>query len=215
MIAKLTGIVDTIGGGFAVIDVGGVGYLVQCSGRTLAGLSPGARVSLVTDMQVREDAIVLYGFADTAEQECFRMLTGVQGVGGKGALSILAVVTPGDLVAAIVSADRAMLTRAPGIGPKLATRIINELRASIEKTAALGQRAGGGGGAGAGAAGGAIWGASSGVADAVSALANLGFKPTEALDAVSEVAARLGGEAGTEALIRGALAKLARPEEVR
>lgn len=214
MIAKLTGIVDTIGGGFAVIDVRGVGYLVQCSGRTLAGLSPGARVSLVTDMQVREDAIVLYGFADTAEQECFRMLTGVQGVGGKAALSILAVVTPGDLVAAIVSADRAMLTRAPGIGPKLATRIINELRASIEKTAAHGQRADGGG-VGSGGAGGVIWGASSGVADAVSALANLGFKPTEALDAVSEVVARLGGEAGTEALIRGALAKLARPEEVR
>ncbi|MDG4604412.1 MAG: Holliday junction branch migration protein RuvA [Defluviicoccus sp.] len=214
MIAKLTGIVDTIGSGFAVIDVRGVGYLVQCSGRTLAGLSPGARVSLVTDMQVREDAIVLYGFADTAEQECFRMLTGVQGVGGKAALSILAVVTPGDLVAAIVSADRAMLTRAPGIGPKLATRIINELRASIEKTAAHGQRTDGGG-AGSGVAGGVIWGASSGVADAVSALANLGFKPTEALDAVSEVAARLGGEAGTEALIRGALAKLAPPEEVR
>ncbi|MFZ1416200.1 MAG: Holliday junction branch migration protein RuvA [Defluviicoccus sp.] len=211
MIAKLTGIVDSVGAGFAIIDVGGVGYLVQCSGRTLAGLSPGTAVSLLTDMQVREDAIVLYGFADAAEQECFRMLTGVQGVGGKAALSILAVVTPADLVAAIVSADRALLTRAPGIGPKLATRIINELRAGVEKQAAHGQRAG----AASGAAAGVVWGPASGVADAVSALANLGFKPTEALDAVSEVAARLGGEATPEALIRGALAKLARPEEVR
>ena len=211
MIAKVTGTVDTVGAGFAIIDVGGVGYLVQCSARTLAGLSPGTRVSLLTDMQVREDAIVLYGFADAAEQACFRMLTGVQGVGGKAALSILAVVTPADLVAAIVSADRALLTRAPGIGPKLATRIINELRAGVEKQAAHGRPAG----AASGAVAGVVWGPSSGVADAVSALANLGFKPTEALDAVSEVAARLSGEAGPEALIRGALAKLARPEEVR
>ena len=207
MIAKLTGTVDSVGASFAIIDVGGVGYLVQCSGRTLAGLSPGTAVSLLTDMQVREDAIVLYGFADAAEQECFRMLTGVQGVGGKAALSILAVVTPADLVAAIVSADRALLTRAPGIGPKLATRIINELRASVEKTATHEQRGG--------VVGAVVWGPASGVADAVSALANLGFKPTEALDAVSEVAARLGGEATPEALIRGALAKLARPEDVR
>jgi Holliday junction DNA helicase RuvA len=207
MIAKLSGVVDTLGAGFAIIDVGGVGYLVQCSGRTLAGLNLGAPARLLVDMQVREDVIVLYGFADAAEQECFRMLTGVQGVGGKAALSILAVVTPADLVAAIVSADRAALTRAPGIGPKLATRIINELRASVEK-AATQERHGS-------VAGGVVWGPSSSVADAVSALANLGFKPTEALDAVSEVAARLGGEAGPEALIRGALAKLARPEEVR
>lgn len=207
MIAKLSGVVDTLGAGFAIIDVAGVGYLVQCSARTLAGLSPGAPVRLLIDMQVREDAIVLYGFADAAEQECFRMLTGVQGVGGKAALSILAVVTPEDLVAAIVSADRAALTRASGIGPKLATRIINELRASVEKAAAHEQRGG--------AVSGVVWGPASGVADAVSALVNLGFRPTEALDTVTEMAARLGAEATPEDLIRGALAKLARPEEVR
>lgn len=202
MIAKLTGIVDATGDGWAVVDVGGVGYLVSCSGRTLSRISSGDPVSLAVETHVREDAIQLFGFADPGEREWFRLLNGVQGVGAKAALAILTVLSPADLSLAIASGDRSAMTRAAGVGPKLASRVLNELK---DKVGGLGPVAAADVGrptaAGAGLRG--------DVGDAVAALVNLGFGPSEAMTAVTQVAGRLGGEAGIEALIRGGLAHLA------
>src|SRR5579871_3469767 len=127
MIARLSGRVDSIGDTSCVIDVGGVGYLVFCSSRTLGALPEGV-TTLLTEMQVREDAITLYGFATAAEREWFRLLTTVQGVGAKVALAILSALSPDQLIAAISAQDKAALTRAPGVGPKLAVRLVTELR---------------------------------------------------------------------------------------
>jgi Holliday junction DNA helicase RuvA subunit len=120
MIAKLTGLVDSIGADWVVIDVGGVGYHVVCAGPTLAGLVVGRTVSMAIETQMREDAIRLFGFADAAERDWFRMLQSVQGVGGKVALAILSVLPPAKLVQAIAAQDRAAVSRADGVGPKLA-----------------------------------------------------------------------------------------------
>ena len=129
MIAQLTGRVDQLSDGACVIDVGGVGYLVQASSRTLAALpQPPALAKLLVETHVREDAIILYGFADTAERDWFRLLTTVQGVGGKVALGILSALSPRDLIGAIAAGDKASLTRAPGVGPRLAVRLLTELR---------------------------------------------------------------------------------------
>jgi holliday junction DNA helicase RuvA len=200
VIAKLTGIVDSTGDGWVVLDVGGVGYLVFCSGRTLSRLTAGQAASLRVETAVRDDAINLYGFADTAERQWYRMLTTVQGVGAKAALAILTALAADELVQAVAAGDRGAITRAAGVGPKLAGRIIGELREKVE-VAALGTAATVTSGAG-------NWGLGGDVGDAVSALVNLGFRPAEALGAVSHAAARLGTGAAVEDLIKGGLAEL-------
>ena len=200
MIAKLTGIVDSTGDGWVVLDVGGVGYLVFCSGRTLSRLTAGQAASLRVETAVRDDAINLYGFADSAERQWFRMLTTVQGVGAKAALAVLTALAADELVQAIAAGDRGAITRAAGVGPKLAGRIIGELREKVE-VAALGSAAAVTSGAG-------NWGLGGDVGDAVSALVNLGFRPAEALGAVSHAAARLGTGVAVEDLIKGGLSEL-------
>lgn len=203
MIAKLTGIIDSLGDGALVIDVRGVGYLVSCSQRTLAGLAVGEPASLLVETQVREDAIALFGFADAHERDWFRRLITVQGVGARAAMAILSAVPAEALATAIAAGDRAIITRAPGVGTKLATRIIAELR---DAAVAI-PPAGGGRGVAAG-------GAAAPLAEAVSALVNLGFGPSEALDAVTAAREALGEDAGVEALVGRSLAGLA-PKERR
>src|SRR5437899_4040092 len=132
MIARLTGILAEIGGDCAVIDVGGVGYLVHLSGKTLDAIGPvGGEVVILTELQVREDAWTLFGFGSAAERDSFRALTSVQGVGGKVALAILSVLSPDELARAVSQGDRAMIGRASGVGPKLAARIANELQGKL------------------------------------------------------------------------------------
>ena len=138
MIAKLTGRLDSSGAGHAVIDVGGVGYLVEASARTLDGLGPvGGDVTIHTEMLVGEDFLRLLGFAKAEERDWFRLLTSVQGVGAKVALAILSVLEPGALASAIATGDKTSIARAPGVGPKVAVRIVTELR---NKAPALGRR---------------------------------------------------------------------------
>src|SRR5437868_12504667 len=170
MVARLTGTLAEASSDSAVIDVGGVGYLVQLSGKTLGALgSLGGQVLILTELQVREDAWTLFGFGSSAERDAFRALTSIQGVGGRLALAILSVLSPDDLARAVASDDRAMIGRANGVGPKLAARIANELQGKLGVPGA-------GGGAPARRGGAA--------ADALSALANLGFKAAEASAAV-------------------------------
>jgi len=179
-----------------VIDVGGVGYLVQCSGRTLDALGPiGGEVLILTELQVREDAWTLFGFGSTAERDAFRALTSVQGVGGKVALAILSALSPDELARAVAHDDKAMIGRANGVGPKLAARIANELQGKLGVVAL-----GGGGPVPRGGA----------ASDALSALANLGFKPAEASAAVNAAREELGAEADLDALVRLALRKAAK-----
>jgi Holliday junction DNA helicase RuvA len=201
MIAKLTGILDHIGADGAIVDVGGVGYLVFASTRTLGQLQPGAGARLLIETHVREDHIHLYGFIDAAERDWFRLLTTVQGVGAKVALAILSAVAPNDLTLAIVAQDKAMLARADGVGPKLAARIVNELRdkvgglalAATNAAVPAPQAANDPGATG----------------DAVSALVNLGYRRAEAFGAVAAASRRLGGDAKVDALIRAGLQELA------
>jgi Holliday junction DNA helicase RuvA len=205
MIARLTGTLAEAAADNAVLDVNGVGYLVQASTRTLGSLGPiGGSVILFTEMQVREDAITLFGFGSAAERDWFRLLTGVQGVGGRVALNILSALAPDELSSAIIHQDKAMVARANGVGPKLAERIVRELK---DKVGALG---GLGGTPPASVAGGAsttMPPAASNARDAVSALLNLGFRPAEAGTAVASAAEELGGEATLDALVRLALKK--------
>ena len=194
MIAKLTGTLDDFGPDWAVIDVAGVGYLVQCSARTLAALGVrGDRVMVHTEMQVSENDMRLIGFASGGEREWFRLLTGVQGVGSKMALAVLSALTVEELQRACAATDAAMVARAQGVGPKLAARIVNELK---DKAGALPS--------GGGAATAAVP-AGSASADAVSALQNLGFKPNVATDAVARALDELGEGAGLNDLVRVAL----------
>lgn len=207
MIAKLSGLLDSIRDGQAVIDVGGVGYLVFCSSRTL-GLMPacGQPVSLQIETHVREDHIHLYGFGSDAERDWFKTLTTVQGVGAKVALSILGTLAPLELAQAIVAGDRATVSRAEGVGPKLAQRIVTELK---DKAAGVGLRSGVPSEAAAGAIKGvAIDGE---LADAVSALVNLGYRRVEAFSAVTNASRKLGGEAAIGDLIRAGLKELGGP----
>ena len=200
MIGKLTGWIDQIEDGRCLIDVGGVGYVVQASSRTLSAMpQPPAPASLLIETHVREDAILLYGFADPAERDWFRLLTTVQGVGAKVALGILSAMSPRDLVTAIAASDRASMTRAPGVGPKLAVRILSELR---EKAGAMP--------VGSGFVP-IVAALPRGVAeDVLSALVNLGYRRQEAQPAVARVIERLGEEAGLDAVIRDSLKELAR-----
>jgi holliday junction DNA helicase RuvA len=202
MIAKLTGILDHIGPEGAVIDVGGVGYLCFCSTRTLGQLpAAGGAARLLVETHVREDHIHLYGFADEAERSWFRLLTLVQGVGARLALSILGVHAPEALLTAILAQDKAALARADGVGPKLAQRIVSELKDKAGGIA-LGPAA---------PAGGAPAGPETAAAsDAVSALVNLGYQRSEAYGAVIAAARRLGPQAALDALIRAGLRELGR-----
>ncbi|HEX8842459.1 MAG TPA: Holliday junction branch migration protein RuvA, partial [Sphingomicrobium sp.] len=132
MIARLSGILAELSADGAVIDVGGVGYLVHCSGKTLDAIGPvGGEVLILTELQVREDAWTLFGFGSTAERDSFRALTSVQGVGGRLALAILSVLSPDELARAVAHGDKAMIGRANGVGPKLAARIANELQGKL------------------------------------------------------------------------------------
>jgi Holliday junction DNA helicase RuvA len=202
MIAKLAGILDQIVADGAVVDVGGVGYLAFCSTRTLGRLPPvGAPVALLIETHVREDHIHLYGFIDAAERDWFRLLTTVQGVGARLALAVLSVLGSDELGLAIVAQDRASLARADGVGPRLAARIVNELRdkagalalAPLAAASAISPPPLGEGPA----------------ADAVSALVNLGYRRAEAFGAVAAAAQRLGVRAPADALIRAGLQELA------
>ncbi|MDO6413780.1 Holliday junction branch migration protein RuvA [Sphingomonas sp. BIUV-7] len=199
MIACLSGRLAETSSDAAVIDVGGVGYLVQASARTLSALPPnGGDVMLFTEMQVREDAITLFGFGSAGERDWFRLLTSVQGVGGRVALAILSVLDPAELSRAIAAGDKAMIARAQGVGPKLAQRIAMELKDKV-----------GAASLGAGLAA-SIAPKGSNSADAVSALSNLGFRPAEAATAVAAAAEELGPDAGLNALVRLALRKASR-----
>jgi len=201
MIAKLTGTVDAVGEDWAVIDVGGVGYLVSCPGRTLSALVVGRPAALFVETQVREDRIQLFGFVDAADREWFRLLQTVQGVGGRVALAILSALAPDKLVQVIASADRAAITRADGVGPKLAARILTELKDKAGGIA-LGQIAAARAGAGAKAP------AASPDLDAVSALVNLGYGRAEAFGAVANASKALGDGASIDALIKAGLKEL-------
>ena len=196
MIARLTGTLAEAATDHAVIDVGGVGYLVQASARTLNVIGPvGGAVMLYTEMQVREDALTLFAFGTNSEREWFRLLTGVQGVGGRVALSILSVLTADELARAIASADAPMVARANGVGPKLASRIVNELKGKVGAIAL-------------GAPG--VVATAGAASDAVSALINLGFRPAEATIAVGKADDELGPGATLDALVRIALKKASR-----
>lgn len=196
MIARLTGTLVETSSDSAVIDVGGVGYLVHLSGRTLSALGPvGGKIFVLTELQVREDAWTLFGFGSAGERDAFRALTSVQGVGGRLALAILSVLSPEELARAVAQDDKAMIGRANGVGPKLAARIANELRGKL----------------GVAVIGGSVPAARGGAAaDALSALANLGFKPAEASAAVSAAQDELKEDATLDALIRLALKKAAK-----
>jgi len=198
MIAQLTGRIEQLAEGSCIVDVNGVGYLVHASTRTLAALPPPpTSARLLIETHVREDAILLYGFAEAAERDWFRLLTTVQGVGAKVALSVLSSLSPRDLVSVIAAGDRASLTRAPGVGAKLAVRLLTELRdkAGMMPTspgfAVAPLRP-------------------PGVAeDALSALVNLGYRRPEAQPVVARVIDRLGDGAPLDAVLRDALRDLA------
>jgi Holliday junction DNA helicase RuvA len=196
MIARLAGILAETTADTAIVDIGGVGYLVHLSAKTLDVLGPiGGQVTLMTELQVREDAWTLFGFGSTAERDAFRALTSIQGVGGRLALAILSVLAPDELARAVGQDDKAMIGRANGVGPKLAARIANELQGKL-------------GVAGLGGVAPAPRG--SAASDALSALANLGFKPADASAAVNAAQDELGPDAGLDALVRLALKKAAK-----
>jgi Holliday junction DNA helicase RuvA len=196
MIARLSGILAESTGDAAVIDISGVGYLVHLSTRTLDALGPiGGEVLILTELQVREDAWTLFGFGSAHERDAFRALTSIQGVGGRLALAILSVLSPDELARAVAQDDKAMIGRANGVGPKLAARIANELQGKLGVSGANGTASAPRGGA---------------ASDALSALANLGFKPAEASAAVNSAQDELGTEASLDALVRLALKKAAK-----
>ena len=205
MIGKLKGMIDTYGEDFVILDVGGVGYLVHCSARTLQELpGTGQPATLAIETHVREDQIRLFGFVTDVEREWFRLLQTVQGVGAKVALSVLSTLKPADLASAIALRDKAMVARAPGVGPKVAERIVTELKdkapayasvdpAVIRLSGAVEDRR-----------------APQPVADAVSALINLGYGHPQAAAAIAAAARHAGEKADTASLIRLGLKELAK-----
>ena len=203
MIAKLTGLVDSTGEDYVIIDVGGVGYSVFCSSRTLNMLAAASgTVSVMIETHVREDHIHLYGFADEAERAWFKLLTTVQGVGAKVCIAILSVLSPDNLVQAIAAQDKAAVTQAPGVGPKLATRILSELKDKVGGIA-LGSTTATLEGEVAETEGGNPF-----ANDAVSALVNLGYGRSDAFRVVHQAAAKLGADASVEVLIKDGLTEL-------
>jgi Holliday junction DNA helicase RuvA len=205
MIGKLKGILDSYGEDFVIVDVNGVGYVVHCSARTLQALpAPGEPVTLAIETHVREDQIRLFGFMADVEREWFRLLQTVQGVGTKVALAILGTLKPADLATAIAMRDKAMVARTPGVGPKVAERIVTELKdkapaytdvdpAVVRLSGAVDERR-----------------APAPVADAVSALVNLGYGQPQAAAAVAAAARAAGEGADTRQLIRLGLKELSR-----
>jgi holliday junction DNA helicase RuvA len=205
MIGKLKGIIDSYGEDHIIIDVNGVGYVVHCSARTLQALpAQGEPVALAIETHVREDQIRLFGFLSDVEREWFRLLQTVQGVGTKVALSILSTLRPADLASAIALRDKAMVARSPGVGPKVAERIVTELKDKAPKYAevdpAVVRLAG------------AVDDkrAPQPVADAVSALVNLGYGQPQAAAAIAAAAREAGEGAETARLIRLGLKELAK-----
>ena len=208
MIAKLTGRLDSTGEDWAIIDCAGVGYLVQCASRTLARLpAVGGQVSLVVETLMREDSLRLIGFASAAERDWFRLLTQVQGVGARIALAILSALEVDDLVRAIAAQDKAVLTRADGVGPKLAQRIAIELK---DKAAGLMLGHAAKAQAQATAAGAKLDPSVGVAADAVSALVNLGYGRSEAFGAVATASQIVGAKPKLEDLIRAGLRELSK-----
>jgi Holliday junction DNA helicase RuvA len=205
MIGKLKGLVDSYGEDFVILDVNGVGYVVHCSTRTLQKLPRvGEASALAIETQVREDSIRLFGFATEAERDWFRLLQTVQGVGAKVALAILSILPANDLASAIALQDKATVARAPGVGPKLAARIVAELKdkapvvfGAIDPAVAR-------------LSGEEPEGAPSAARDAISALVNLGYGRPQAAAAVAEGLKQLGDAAEAGALIRQGLRELAR-----
>ena len=205
MIGKLKGILDSYGEDFVIVDVNGVGYVVHCSARTLQALpAPGEPVTLAIETHVREDQIRLFGFMADVEREWFRLLQTVQGVGTKVALAILGTLKPADLATAIAMRDKAMVARTPGVGPKVAERIVTELKdkapaytdvdpAVVRLSGAVDERR-----------------APAPVADAVSALVNLGYGQPQAAAAVAAAARAAGESADTRQLIRLGLKELSK-----
>jgi len=205
MIGKLTGMLDSYGEDFIIVDVGGVGYVVHCSARTLQALpAAGEPVVLAIETHVREDQIRLFGFETDAEREWFRLLQTVQGVGAKVALSVLGTLKPAELASAIALRDKAMVARSPGVGPKVAERIVTELKdkapayadidpAVVRLSGALDERR-----------------APQPVADAVSALINLGYGQPQAAAAVAAATRAAGEGADAKSLIRLGLRELAK-----
>lgn len=204
MIGKLKGIVDAFGADWVIIDVGGVGYEVTCPSRTLAALPPvGEAATLAIETHVREDQIRLFGFSNASEREWFRLLQGVQGVGAKVALAVLSTLSPQDLANAIALQDKAQVSRAPGVGPKVAQRIVTELKdripalpfaAAVEGGIVMPQ---------------ATVPGTAAAADAVSALTNLGYAHAQASAAVITATRKAGDAVGAEELIRLSLKELA------
>jgi Holliday junction DNA helicase RuvA len=205
MIGKLKGLIDSYGDDYVILDVGGVGYQVQCGARTLQALpSPGEAAVLSIETYVREDQIRLFGFRSDVEREWFRLLQTVQGVGARVALSVLGTLSPSDLASAIALRDKATVARSPGVGPKVAERIVTELKdkapaladvdpAVVRLSGALDEAR-----------------APKPVSDAISALVNLGYGPPQATAAIAAAARAAGDGAETAALIRLGLKELAK-----
>lgn len=199
MIAKLIGILDTIGETSLILDVGGVGYLVSCSSRTLGTLGhKGEQVTLYIETIMRAESLHLYGFKDQEEQDCFRILTTVQGVGTRMGLALLSALSPTDIYQAIGAQDKMSLTRADGVGPKLASRIVTELKDKIPKglayTATVQSHPA----------------FTPMVEEAVSALVNLGYRRLESMAAINKAQQDLGESASLNDLIRQGLTLVAR-----
>lgn len=206
MIARLSGTVAEIGADFAVIDCAGVGYLAQCSARTLGALPPvGGAARLLVETLVRQDEIRLLGFSDRAERDWYRLLVTVQGVGPRTALAILSALTAEELLAAVASGDKASIARAEGVGPKLAQRVAAELKDKAGAMFLGALRDGRVPGAGAPSPAEAMGKAAN---DAISALVNLGYRQAEAFGAVAQVAQSLGAKATVDALIKAGLREL-------
>jgi Holliday junction DNA helicase RuvA len=197
MIAGLAGMVTELGPDHAVIDVNGVHYLVQASSRTLGQLAAATPARLLVETQVREESITLFGFLSAEERHWFRLLTGVQGVGGRLALAILSALGASELALAIGREDKAMIARAPGVGPRLAARIATELKGKAPQ--GLGPQVGP-----------AMMPAAGPAREATAALEALGFRPAEAARAVAEAEPEAGEGAPVELLVRLALRKAAR-----
>jgi Holliday junction DNA helicase RuvA len=205
MIGKLKGVVDSYGEDYVILDVHGVGYQVHCAARTMQALpQPGEAATLSIETYVREDAIKLFGFASDVEREWFRLLQTVQGVGAKVALSVLGTLRPSELATAIATRDKAAVARSPGVGNKVAERIVSELKdkapsianidpAVVHLAGALEENT-----------------APRPVADAVSALVNLGYGQPQAAAAIAAAARNAGEDADTATLIRHGLKELAK-----
>lgn len=199
MIGQLKGIIDHIDLTTALIDVQGVGYTVHASARTLATLTTGQPARLLVETQVREDAITLFGFASVAEQNMFRTVTTVQGVGAKVALALLSTLSPAELSQCIIMQDAKTLTRADGVGPKLAQRIVNELKDKLAKTIGAEPISAGGP---------ALVAATGTTHDAIAALVGLGYRRADVVPVVTHIAARTP-DAGVQTIIKSALQELA------